>query len=84
MANVDVIALFRQAALEVHDRQFDDLSKTTVISTLGLDSIAVIEMAGFLEDTLDIQIPDAELSQVETLGDLEALIQRLAGAKETA
>ena len=84
MANVDVIALFRQAALEVQDRQFDDLSKTTVISTLGLDSIAVIEMAGFLEDKLDIQIPDDELSQVETLGDLDALIQRLAGAKETA
>jgi acyl carrier protein len=84
MANVDVIALFRQAAREIHDRQFDDLSKATVISTLGLDSIAVIEMAGFLEDTLDIQIPDAALSQVETLGDLDALIQRLARAKETA
>ena len=84
MANVDVIALFRQAALEVLDRQFDDLSKTTVISTLGLDSIAVIEMAGFLEDKLDIQIPDDALSQVETLGDLDALIQRLTAAKETA
>ena len=84
MAYVDVIALFRQAALEVHDRQLDALGKATVISTLGLDSIAVMEMAAYLEDKLDIQIPDDGLAQAETLGDLEALIQRLTGAKETA
>lgn len=84
MAHVDVIALFRQAALEVHDRQLDTLDKATVISTLGLDSVAVMEMAGFLEDTLSIRIPDEELAQVETLGDLDALIQRLTDAKETA
>ena len=84
MAYVDVIALFRQAALEIHDRRLDALGKTTVISTLGLDSIAVMEMAAYLEDKLDIQIPDDALAQAETLGDLEALIQRLTGAKETA
>lgn len=84
MAHVDVIALFRQAALEVHDRQLDTLGKTTVISTLGLDSVAVMEMTGFLEDKLSIRIPDEELAQVETIGDLDALIQRLTGAEETA
>ena len=84
MAGVDVIALFRQAALEVHDRQLDTLDHATVISSLGLDSIAVMEMTGFLEDKLTIQIPDEELAEVETLGDLDALIQRLTGAKETA
>ena len=84
MAHVDVIALFRQAVLEIHDRPLDALGKTTVISTLGLDSIAVMEMAAFLEDKLDIRIPDEELAQVETLGDLDALIQRLTAAKETA
>lgn len=84
MAHVDVIALFRQAALEVHDRRLDTLGKTTVISTLGLDSVAVMEMTGFLEDKLSIRIPDAELAEVETLGDLDTLIQRLTGAEETA
>ncbi len=83
MTRIDVVALFRQAALEVHDSQLDTLDMTTVISTLGLDSVAVMEMTGFLEDTLNIRIPDEELAEVETLGDLDALIQRLTGAEET-
>jgi len=83
MAHVDVIELFRQAALEVHDRTLDALDETTEISTLGLDSIAVMEMTGYLEEKLNIQIPDEELADVETLGDLDTLIQRLTGAEET-
>ena len=50
MSNVDVIGLFKQAALEVHGRELGALDAATEISTLGLDSVAVMEMTGCLEE----------------------------------
>ena len=83
MSNVDVIGLFKQAALEVHGRELGALEATTEISTLGLDSVAVMEMTGCLEEKLKIRIPDEELAEVETLGDLDTLIRRvLAGTED--
>jgi acyl carrier protein len=82
MSNVDVIELFKQAALEVHGRELGALDATTEISTLGLDSVAVMEMTGCLEEKLKIRIPDEELAEVETLGELDALIRRVIAGKE--
>ena len=82
MSNVDVIGLFKQAALEVHGRELGALDAATEISTLGLDSVAVMEMTGCLEDKLKIRIPDEELAEVETLGQLDTLIRRVIAGKE--
>ena len=82
MSGVDVIELFRQAAREVHGRELEGLDATTEISTLGLDSVAVMEMTGCLEEKLKIRIPDEELADVETLGDLDALIRRVIARQE--
>lgn len=82
MSNVDVIGLFKQAALEVHGRQLGPLDAATEISTLGLDSVAVMEMTGCLEEKLQIRIPDEELAEVDTLGDLDTLIRRVIAGKE--
>lgn len=82
MSNVDVINLFKQAALEVHGRELGVLDATTEISALGLDSVAMMEMTGCLEEKLQIRIPDEELAEVETLGELDALIRRVIAGKE--
>ena len=82
MSNVDVIGLFKQAALEVHGRELGALDAATEISTLGLDSVAVMEMTGCLEDKLRIRLPDEDLADVETLGDLDVLIRRVIAGKE--
>jgi acyl carrier protein len=82
MSNVDVIGLFKQAALEVHGRELGALDAATEISTLGLDSVAVMEMTGSLEEKLKIRIPDEELAEVETLGELDTLIRRVIAGKE--
>ena len=82
MSNVDVIGLFKQAALEVHGRELGALDAATEISTLGLDSVAVMEMTGSLEEKLKIRIPDEELAEVETLGQLDTLIRRVIAGKE--
>ena len=62
MSEVDVIGLFKQVALEVHGRDVGAVDATTEISTLGLDSVAVMEMTGRLEEELHIRIPDEELA----------------------
>ena len=82
MSHVDVIGLFKQAALEVHGRELGTLDAATEISTLGLDSVAVMEMTGCLEEKLQIRIPDEELAEVETLGQLDTLIRRVIAGKE--
>lgn len=77
MAQVDIIHLFKQAALEVNGKKLDQLSKDTVISKLGLDSVAVMELVSYFEEKLNIRMPDEDLAKVQTLGDLGAVVKRL-------
>lgn len=77
MANVNIIQLFSQAALEVNGKKLDGLTKDTVISKLGLDSVAVMELVSFFEEKLNIRMPDEDLAKVQTLGDLGNVVKRL-------
>ncbi len=80
MANVNIIQLFAQAALEVNGKKLDGLTKDTVISKLGLDSVAVMELVSFFEEQLNIRMPDEDLAKVQTLGDLGDVVKRLVPA----
>jgi acyl carrier protein len=82
MSAFDFFALFNQGASEVSGRQFENLDRATVISELGLDSIAAIELIGYLEEKLKIRIPDEELAGVQTLGDLDDLVRRFTASGE--
>ena len=77
---VNVIAMFKQAALEVNGKKLGELSAETVISKLGLDSVAVMELVSYFEEKLQIRMPDEELARVQTLGDLASLVKRLLPA----
>ena len=70
MAQVSITQLFAQAAQEVNGKKLSGLTQDTVISKLGLDSVAVMELVSFFEEKLDIRMPDEELAKVQTLGDL--------------
>jgi acyl carrier protein len=74
---VDVIKLFKDAALEVSNRKLDGLDKSTVISQLGMDSVAVMELVSYFEEKLNVRMPDEDLARINTIGDLGTLIQRL-------
>ena len=80
MAQVNVPQLFAEAALEVNGKTLGTLDRNTIIAKLGLDSVAVMELVGYVEEKLDIQLPDEELAKVTTLGDLGGLVQRLVPA----
>ena len=81
MSNPDVITLFAQAALEVNGKKLSGLTNDTVISKLGLDSVAVMELVSWFEEKLSIRMPDEDLAQVQTLGDLSKLVIRLSSGK---
>lgn len=48
---------------------------------LNMDSMDRIELAVFLEDDMDIDIPDEDVEGWETLADVVACVDRATGSK---
>lgn len=79
MNDADIISLIQDALADVapnRSGEFDDITTATTIESLGLDSIATMEMVGFLEEKVDATFPDEELTQVTSIGDLATLIRK--------
>lgn len=82
MDNAELLGLIKEALVEVaptRKRDFENVEMNTQIESLGLDSIATMEMVGFLEEQVDATFPDEELTKVNSLGDLAQLIQSHKG-----
>ena len=43
---------------------------------LGLDSLAMIELLFKIEEAFDLEIPNADLSEIETVGDIITYVER--------
>jgi acyl carrier protein len=84
MTPIDVVEMFKQAAFEVDNRRLSDLRPDTVISTLGMDSVAVMELVSYFEEKLSVRIPDEELSRIRTVKDLRDAIARLLPDRQFA
>lgn len=50
-----------------------------LVEDLGVDSLALTELAMILEDEFSVELPDDRLAELQTLGDLEALVRTSAG-----
>ncbi len=48
----------------------------TEIRELGMDSVATMEMVGYLEEKLDTQFSDEVMIRIQTFGDLIALVEK--------
>ncbi|MGZ6124825.1 MAG: acyl carrier protein [Myxococcales bacterium] len=81
---IDVIEMFKQAAFEVDNRRLPDLKGETVIATLGMDSVAIMELVSWFEEKLGLRIPDEELGKIKTVRDLRDTVARLAPDKQFA
>ena len=78
MTDSEVISLIQKALAEVAPKrvsEFSEIGLETTIESLGLDSIATMEMVGSLEDQVEATFPDEDLTEVSTLGDLAKLIR---------
>ena len=52
-----------------------------LFTDLGIDSAAALEIIVALEDEFDITISSEEAAEVKTLGEVAALVRRLASKK---
>ncbi len=48
---------------------------TDIAKDLGADSLDVVELLMAIEDEFDIEIPDEEIENIKTIGDLAEYIQ---------
>ena len=50
------------------------ITETTEIRELGMDSVATMEMVGYLEEQLETTFSDEVMVKISTFGDLKNLI----------
>ncbi len=77
-AHDDLVPLLKSALLYVDPRYkavVDKLEPHTKLSELGIDSLAMSEMAAYIEDLLAINLRDADLVKVVTLADFGSVVR---------
>lgn len=75
--------LIKEAILAVDPAKASKLATVSAsqeIRELGMDSVATMEMVGFLEEKLETQFSDEVMVRINTFGDLIALIDKTRGA----
>lgn len=66
----------KQILADTLDVNEDELSADTNIATdLGADSLDVVEILMSIEDEFDIEIPDSEIENIRTIGELVEYIE---------
>ncbi|MCK6546398.1 acyl carrier protein [Myxococcota bacterium] len=73
----EIIQLFKAAVYEVDQKKLGEVTPTTQLAQLGLDSVATMEVIGALEEKLSVRFPDEELATLKSVGDLTALVRRV-------
>ncbi|EYF03541.1 Hypothetical protein CAP_5525 [Chondromyces apiculatus DSM 436] len=62
--------MFKTVAARVDKRDFPNVTMDSVITDLGIDSLTMMEIIGQMETSLKIMIPDEDLVELSTVGDL--------------
>ena len=66
----DLLQMFKVVASRVDKREFPNVTDTSVITDLGIDSLSMMQIVGEMEQELGIMIPDEDLVELVTVGDL--------------
>jgi acyl carrier protein len=75
--------LLRQAfryALPDRSDAAESLRLDSTLDELGIESIAALEMTGFIEEKLDVQFQDSAIGAVRGMNDLAELIRKHGGS----
>jgi acyl carrier protein len=72
----DLLPLFKSVAERVDRRSFETVTRDSVITDLGIDSLSMMQIVGEMETELSIQIPDEDLVEIVTVGDLCSKVER--------
>lgn len=77
MTDDEILALIKEALVQSSPQHAGAiLTMDSTLSALGISSITALEVAGHLEDKLNIRLPDDELAPLNTIGGLVKLIRQ--------
>jgi acyl carrier protein len=79
MTEQEIVGLIKDAMAEVAPgsaAEFDAIDLNAKIRDLGIDSVAAMEMVGFVEERLETTFPDEDLAKLNTVADLGNLIRK--------
>lgn len=79
MSDTEIINLIRSALGAVaptRTADFANIAPDTKIESLGLDSIATMEMVNYVEEKIEVTFADEDLAKVQRVGDLLDLVKR--------
>ncbi len=74
--NKDLLSMFKAVAARIDKRQFDHVTAQSVITELGIDSLSMMQIVGEMETELGVMIPDEDLVELRTVGDLVKKIEQ--------
>ena len=80
MSNKDLLVMFKTVAARVDKRGFDHVTRESVITELGIDSLSMMQIVGEMETELGVMIPDEDLVEIRTVGDLVRKVEARANA----
>ena len=66
----DLWQMFKTVAARVDKREFPHVTEASVITELGIDSLSMMQIVGEMETELGVMIPDEDLVELITVGDL--------------
>lgn len=78
--NRDLLQLFKTIAARVDKREFPNVTTKSVITELGVDSLSMMQIVGEMETELGILIPDEDLVELVTVGDLISKVEKRLAA----
>lgn len=76
-----LIAMLKAAVYDINLKQLGDITPATKISELGLDSVALMELIGVLEENLSVRVRDEEVAELRSVGDLLDLVRNRLPSK---
>ena len=74
----ELMNILKATVYDISLKELGNIGRETTISELGLDSVAVMELIGVLEEYFSIHIKDEEVAALGTVGDILTLIRRLS------
>lgn len=80
MDRAQLLELFKKTASEIAEKDFANIGEDSVIASMGVDSLAMLEVVGEMERELTIQIPDDQLVGLETVRQLLDMLEKRVSA----
>ncbi|HWQ36338.1 MAG TPA: acyl carrier protein [Blastocatellia bacterium] len=77
MTDSEILSLIKEALVEASPEHANvKLTMESTLGEVGISSLTALEIAGYIEEKLNIMLPDGELAPLNTIGGLVQLIRQ--------